>query len=113
MAAVQETSSFTQPAAIVAVASSFVTISCLQVVHRNLQCGNEFLDRAVLCVRSTILVKPLASHAKTAIDAFAGGIVVVTRMAAIREVDVSSDKPARVLEQLRHIARDGSCAAAG
>ena len=74
----QKASSFTQPAAIVAVATSIVMISCLQVVHRNLQRGNEFLGRAVLCVGSTVLVKPLASHAKIAIDAFAGGIVVTT-----------------------------------
>jgi len=98
--AVQKASRFTQPAAIVAVATSFVMISRLQVVHRNLQRGNEFLGRAVLCVRSTILVKPLAGRTKSTVNAFAFGIVVTTRMAAICEVDVSFDKPAGVLEQL-------------
>ncbi len=100
MGGVQEAPSFTQPAAIVAVAASGVMISFLQVFHRGFQSGNEFLGRAVLCVRRTILIKPMAGSAKIAIDAFALGIVVATGVAAIREIDVSFDKPARVLKQL-------------
>ena len=109
----QKTPCFTQPAAVVAVAASVMMISCLQVLYRSLQCGNEFLDRSTRCIRSTILVKPLASRAEIAINAFAVGIVVTTRVVAIREVDVSFDKPARVLEQFCYIARDGPTAAAG